>query len=60
MSDATPMSHRADVQADANLLSRLDRAPVTMTLKVGLGVSLVGAAYEAATDYRLCPPGFRG
>lgn len=60
MSDATAMSPGAAVQADANLLSRLDRAPVTMTLQVGLGVSLVGAAYEATTDHRLCPPGFRG
>lgn len=41
MSDATAMSHRADVRADANLLSRLDRAPVTMTLKVGLGVLIL-------------------
>lgn len=41
MSDATAMSHRADVRADANLLSRLDRAPVTVTLKVGLGVLIL-------------------
>ena len=41
MSDPVAMSQSAEVRRDANLLSRLDRAPVTTTLKVGLGVLIL-------------------
>jgi len=41
VSDPVAMSQSAEFRRDANLLSRLDRAPVTTTLKVGLGVLIL-------------------
>jgi putative MFS transporter len=41
MAEPTSAMPNARVTADANLLSRLDRAPVTRSLKVGLGVLIL-------------------
>lgn len=41
MSEPVDPTVNARIRADANLLSRLDRAPVTQSLKIGLGVVIL-------------------